>query len=283
MIGQHPQLAGLPELKLFSYATIGELEASLPLYWIERGVTHRSPGLVRAVAEYKFHAQEPGALAQARAWLRERSHWDGASVLDSVLDELVPRSGVEKSPENVATDDSLMMISAAYPQARYLHLVRHPVTTQRSAQDYWNRIFPDRPLEGEPMSGIVSWVECHCRILRFAYTLAGDRCMQVRAEDILNHSRREVGRIAEWLGIRTDAQAIEAMLHPEASPFARPVPEASGIRGGNDPGFLSSPIPRTVRVPPVEQPPGWIGNASLWQLAADLANRLGYSSRTENS
>src|SRR5277367_299883 len=43
MIGQHPELAGLPELKPFSYRTVGELEASLPSYWIERGFTHRSP------------------------------------------------------------------------------------------------------------------------------------------------------------------------------------------------------------------------------------------------
>ena len=57
MIGQHPDLAGLPELKLFSYQTIGELEASLPSYWIERGFTHRSPGLVRALAQLEFGKQ----------------------------------------------------------------------------------------------------------------------------------------------------------------------------------------------------------------------------------
>ena len=46
------ELAGLPELKLFRYGTIGELEASLPRFWIERGMQHRSPGLVRAVAQF---------------------------------------------------------------------------------------------------------------------------------------------------------------------------------------------------------------------------------------
>jgi hypothetical protein len=66
MIGQHPQLAGLPELKLFSYPTIGELEASLPQYWIDRGITHRSPGLIRAIAEYKFRGQEADALERVK-------------------------------------------------------------------------------------------------------------------------------------------------------------------------------------------------------------------------
>ena len=36
MVGQHPELAGLPELKQFAYDTIGELEASLPPYWAAR-------------------------------------------------------------------------------------------------------------------------------------------------------------------------------------------------------------------------------------------------------
>ena len=69
MIGQHPQLAGLPELKLFAYRTIAELEASLPSYWIERGFTHRSPGLVRALAQIAFGGESAENLAAARAWL----------------------------------------------------------------------------------------------------------------------------------------------------------------------------------------------------------------------
>ena len=58
MIGQHPALTGLPEL--FCYPTIGELEASLPSYWRERGVTHRSRGLVRAVAQLEYGGQQLG-------------------------------------------------------------------------------------------------------------------------------------------------------------------------------------------------------------------------------
>src|SRR5258708_40065234 len=66
MIGQHPELVGLPELKLFSYRTIGELETSLPRFWFERGVTHRSPGLVRAVAYFEFGDQRSESLASAQ-------------------------------------------------------------------------------------------------------------------------------------------------------------------------------------------------------------------------
>ena len=100
MIGPHPELAGLPELKLFCCETIAELEASLLRFWFDRGVTHRSPGLVRALAEYEFGGQTAEALCAARGWLRERAEWSGADVLDFLLEKLHPRTAIEKSPDN---------------------------------------------------------------------------------------------------------------------------------------------------------------------------------------
>ena len=66
MIGQHPELVGLPELKLFGHRTIGDLEHSLPVYWRQRGFTHRSPGLVRALAEFEFGGQTRRRIVAAR-------------------------------------------------------------------------------------------------------------------------------------------------------------------------------------------------------------------------
>jgi hypothetical protein len=277
MIGQHPDLAGLPELKLFWCETIRELEASLPRYWIERGVTHRSPGLVRAVAEFEFGEQTPESLSAARAWLRDRLDWSGADVLDVLLLRLFPRVAVEKSPDNILNDAGLARMDAAYPKARYLHLTRHPVTTQRSIQEHRNRTVPSHPQEGEPMSGIGSWYDIHRRILRFAARLPADRYMRVRAEDVLNDANSQLCAIAAWLGIRADDNAIEAMQHPEASPFARPGPMTSGVTGGNDPSFLRDPIPHHAEIPcKLEPPQGWVADPSIWKMVADLANRLGY-------
>jgi hypothetical protein len=277
MIGQHAELMGLPELKLFCHDTIGELEASLPRYWIERGITHRSPGLVRAVAQLEFGGQESDSLAAARAWLRERSLWSGADVLDVLLERMSPRAGVEKSPENVETDASLQRLASAYPRGRYLHLTRHPVATQRSLQDHYHRVIGGDGMPGQPMLGIAYWVEIQCRILRFAATLPDGLYMRVRAEDVLNDTRSQLGSIAAWLGICDDAGAIEAMKHPEASPFASFGPADSGIVGGNDPSFLRDPIPRPAEVlHALEQPPDWFADPSLWQMVVDVAGRLGY-------
>ena len=277
MVGQHPECASLPELKLFAYGTIGELEASLPQYWSDRGITHRSPGLVRAVAQFEFGDQCPDSLLSAREWLRDRSHWSGTDVLDVVLDRLSPRTAVEKSPENVADDDALGRIASSWPRARYLHLTRHPVTTQRSMQEHLNRTVPGYALPGQPMSAVAAWVDVHCRILHFAATLPKARYLCVRAEDVLNQPQSQLTSIAEWLALGTGADAIEAMMHPEKSPFASLGPADSGIVGGNDPGFLRGPIPRPVKLLPTLEPPdGWMGNSSLWQMTVDIATRLGY-------
>lgn len=277
MIGQHPQLAGLPELKLFCCETIGELEASLPSYWINRGITHRSPGLVRAVAQFEFGDQSLQSLNSARRWLRDRAHWTGADVLDVLLTRLTPRTAVEKSPDNVTDPTALSRLLSAYPAARYLHLTRHPLSTQRSMQEYRQRIVPEYPREGEPMYGIASWYETHRRICELGVTLSPERYMRVRAEDVLNDSERYLGVIAEWLGVRTDTAAIEAMKRPEESPFAHVKIADAGVSGGNDPGFLNNPTPRRVEVSStLEAPRGWSADPSLWEMVVVLANHLGY-------
>lgn len=278
MIGGHPALAGLPELKLFCAADIADMEASLPRFWIERGVTHRSPGLVRALAEHLFAGQDVQALAKARCWLGERGAWSGAEVLDVLLTRLSPLIAVEKSPENAASDESLARLAQAYPAARYIHLTRHPATTQRSMQAHWERIMPDYPLEGQPMLGYAAWVGVNRRILDFTAGLPGHRALRLRAEDVLDGSTATLIRVAAWLGVSCDTAAIESMRHPEASPFAHEGPRGSGIIGGFDPGFLRDPAPRRIESPPrLSQPEGWSGNKPLWRMVTDLAERLGYT------
>jgi hypothetical protein len=277
MIGQHCELMALPELKLFAYSTLGELAASLPHHWIARGAKHRSPGLVRAIAHFEFGGQAIESIDCALKWLDDRSHWSGADVLDFLQDRISPRIAVEKSPENVESDAALARLSNAYPQARYLHLTRHPVTTQRSMQEHLNRTVPEYPSEAEPMSGIATWVETHTRILRFTANLPNHACKRMKAEDVLNDADEQLRSIADWLDIRCDDAAIDGMKHPEASPFAKPGPASSGVVGGNDPSFLLNPVPHPVEVASaVERPAGWVGYASLWSRTVDLAMEMGY-------
>ncbi len=188
-----------------------------------------------------------------------------------------PRTAVEKSPENVADDDALRRLSASYPRARYLHLTRHPVSTQRSGEEHVNRTAPSFAIPGQPMSGIAAWVDTQVRILRFTASLPQSRYFRVRAEDVLNDPRPQLRAIAKWFEFQTDDKAIDSMMHPEDSPFASPGPAAAGIVGGHDPSFLRNPIPRPVQVlSTLERPPAWVGDSELWDVAVNLATHLGY-------
>jgi hypothetical protein len=277
MIGRHPDLADLPELKLFAYRTLGELEATLPRHWRERGFTHRSPGLVRAIAQVLFGSQDFEAIETARAWLAERAGWSGAHVLDALLERLAPRRIVEKSPENVATDAALRRLIRAYPNARYIHLTRHPVSTQVSMVEHRNRLLPSHPLEGQPMAGVAAWLDVHRRIERFLGGIASEHSLRVRAEDVLNDPNAQLAAIAGWLGLRVDEAAIAAMRRPQESPFACFGPRRSGVVGGHDPAFLAAPSPRRAELPrTIEQPGGWRGGKRLWKQTVALAARFGY-------
>jgi hypothetical protein len=276
MIGQNPQLAGLPELKLFLYRTVGELEASLPASWRDRGVTHRSPGLVRAVAELIFGDQSAGSVIDAQAWLQERAHWSGADVLDVLQAHILPRTVVEKSPENVTTPTAFRRLSTAYPMARYLHLTRHPASTLHSMLEHWRRTMLEEPPEDLQVSCVASWLDVNQRILRFG-ALNGDCYLRIRAEDVLNEPAAQLRSIASALGVRADDDAVAAMSHPESSPFARLGPRCTGVTGGSDPEFLRSPVPRRAVLPhSLDQPTGWTGPPALWSTAAALAAQLGY-------
>jgi hypothetical protein len=277
MVGRHPDLADVPELKLFAYPTLGELEGSLPRFWIERGVTHRSPGLVRAIAEFLFGGQTLTSLAVARAWLSERRQWSGADLFDVLMERAHPRCCVEKSPEHVDSDETLARLADAYPRARYLHLTRHPVTTQQSMARHMERIAGRASSDDQPMAGIQAWFVTHERILRFADGLPGSRYLRVRSEDVLNDQWASLRRIAAWLGLRADDSAISAMANPATSPFACFGPQVSGVIGGNDHGFLKDPTPRRVELPTTLDPPaGWPEGPDIWNVVCALGAKLGY-------
>ena len=224
MIGQHPALFQSAELKLFASPTVGEMEASLPRFWIERGITRRSPGLVRALAEYLFGGQDIGALAAARTWLADRQGLAGGSRARYPAGAHQPAHRGGKSPENAASDEALGRLAEAYHQARYIRLTRDPAATQRSMQAHWERVMPEHPLEGQPMLGFAAWVDVNLRILDFARRLPRGRVLRLQRGGC---SRWKVlggcAAVARWLGAQICAPAaLEAMAHPYSLAFRPP-------------------------------------------------------------
>ena len=101
------------------------------------------PGLAQAVAELGWGAQGPAELAQARAWLAARRALDMVDVYDTLLDQIAPLRGVEKTAATLLQAGALDRATDAYPRACFLHLTRHPLTALRSLEEqflHWRSV-----------------------------------------------------------------------------------------------------------------------------------------------
>jgi hypothetical protein len=275
MLGQHPELCVFPELALFRKETVGELLTDPP-GWKGAPAQLRNAGVYRALAEHHDGAQTSDTVAEATSWVEARSAWRVADLFDHLLDLAAPRIGVEKSPESSSRDEYLARLVAAYPRARYLHVTRHPRTTVDSmyrswaGQGHWE-VAPD--LFHHFCLGV--WYHQHRRIEDLVLALPPDRALLVRSEDVINDPQGSLPAICRWLGIDAGSRAVEAMTHPEDSPYA--VLGPTGALGGWDAGFLSDPALHRVELPEtLELPAGWIADPWLNLASRDLAKRLGY-------
>lgn len=245
MIGEHPDLYGFPELHCFTADTMGGVVD----HEHHRKPTHPAgpPGILRLVAQLHDGIQTTGTIIRAASWLREHRDWTPREFLDHILEQIAPQTGVEKSPVTATKPSFLERAYDAYPDAYFLHLTRHPVSNRAS----WTE-FVEAKLKGDPadwrkrVDRLLGWYRMHQNILAFTNTLPAGQSLRLKGEDLLSEPGVYLPQIAEWLGIRTDAEAIEAMMHPETSPYAHPGPDLA--RGGNDPKFLRSPALRHKRV-----------------------------------
>jgi hypothetical protein len=275
MLGEHPEICGFPELALFRKDTVDELLTDPP-GWKGPATRLRLAGVFRALAEHHDGGQTPETIEAAARWVEARRSWTVADLLDHLLGLAAPRIGLEKSPENSSREEYLVRLSAAYPRARFLHLTRHPVPSIASMhrvwsdKDYW-RVPPE--LFYHFCLGV--WYYQHTRIQRFIASLPPDRGLQVRSEDVLNDSGETLQRICRWIGIESSAETLDAMRHPERSPYARTGPK--GALGGWDTGFMRDPVLRPTELPATfDFPSEWILEPWLQLASLELATGFGY-------
>src|SRR5438552_2317306 len=111
----------------------------------------------------------------------------------------------------------------------------------------------------------------------FVEALPETQKLRVRTEDVLRDPDAILASITEWLAIQSDGEAIDAMKHPERSPYARFGPE--GARYGDDAAFLRSP---SLPEPPAElddldTPFSWRDDGGGFSLEVRaLARTFGY-------
>jgi hypothetical protein len=282
MIGQHPQAFGLPELCLFNVDTLIDL-------WVRRtdeieNFSKTRQGLLRAVAEIYGGEQTNATVRMANHWVAARQHLPTGVVYQELVDQIDPLIAVEKSPSYTISLKRMQAIYRTFPDARFLHLVRHPVATCKSIMAlnegafalYVNSIdfLKDRAIVDPQFA----WHDLNINILNFLDQVPAAQKMRVRGEDIMEDPRHFLGDVCRWLNIRDDALAINEMMHPERSPFACFGPLTALF--GNDPNFLRGPAFRShkVKIPPLNQPLAWRPDGSgLHPQVKALAHELGYA------
>ncbi len=274
MLGQHPQAYGLPELNLFLADTLGKV-----IQMLESKRPQGLNGLLRTVAELEYHEQTEETIRRARAWLTQRRHWSIRQVFEHVGRQIGERVLVEKSPSTVLDESRLVRLQRNFPEAFYLHLTRHPRSTCKSIYEIQQKtaILGKRKPSTQTNSESL-WLRTNLNILHFTAKLPPGQTLCLQGELLLSQPELYLPQIAEWLGFRTDAEAIEAMKHPENSPYARLGPPNAPF--GHDPNFLYNPSfeKRPTRSEHLEGPFEWSasGNNRFSHATLKTARTLGY-------
>ena len=272
MLGQHPQTYGLPELNLFLGDTLGESWSGLADVF----PTGHS-GLLRTLCEITEGEQTADGVERARGWVKRRFHWPvkkGFAFIQEAVGE--DKLLVEKGPTVTFGSKHIERMYRMYPEAHYLHLVRHPRSSGRSVMKLHTR-------DGGPARNILDperiWRLCNSNAVAFCDTLPIGQWMRIKGEWVMSDPHLYLPQICEWLGLDAGPEAIEAMLHPEASPYACLGPK--GAPFGNDPNFLEDPVldwDRLARInePSMEGDIDWRPGEAFTAQTVKLARQFGY-------
>jgi hypothetical protein len=279
MLGQHPQMYGLPEVHLF----IGETLAETWGFCSSQSHRHMRSGLLRAVAQLFSGEQSVQTVMLAERWVHRRLSCDSGSVFKELVEKANGAILVEKSPVTVERADYLARMRRVFPDARFIHLLRHPRGVSESIlktfgdRGLLRRGFVDYSTDPPTPDPQKLWYSLHMNILMFLSGVPNEQQYSIRGEDLLSEPDHHLDKIAAFLGLRTDPTAIEEMKHPERSPFACFGP--ANARFGGDPGFMANPALKIGKVKRhnLEDPLRWRedGRGFSAEVKA-LAHRFGY-------
>jgi hypothetical protein len=289
MLGQHPDMYGLPETSLFCAETMAEW-----LGMCDHAKFPMAHGLLRSVAQLVFGEQTEFNVREAWGWLRRRSHCTTGYAFELLAQRVAPRIVVDKSPSMVYRLESLRRTHAMFPNARYVHLTRHPRGYSESVMKHLMKdrengaapswlmhlaSWPGRAAAGEEQEPQLdpqhSWFDLHMRIIEFLSEIPPGQQIRVRGEDLL--APDAFREILNWLELDASDHALEEMKHPESWPYAMFGP--ANARFGTDRFFLARPELRTDRVEQLslDGPISWLPEGGGFVAnVRSLATEFGY-------
>lgn len=278
MLGQHPEAYGVPELNLFITENLEELSEKL------KGIRQfQIHGLLRTVAQLYAGEQTILSVDLAYRWILNRLHWTTGEVYIELCHKVSPLRIVDKSPVYTTNLEILNRLHETFPNAHYLHLVRHPRTQGQSMSRLANGAvavmtgsldYSTKPTAIDPQ---YSWYKMQRNILDFLSTVPSHQQMRLLGEDILNDPHSHFEKICQWLNLGWNESIFEAILRPQDSPYASLGPY--GAQLGNDPNFLKSPAFRYKPIAPSQLEgslPWREDNKGFLPPVLQLAQEFGY-------
>jgi len=247
MLGAHPQMYDFPEVNLFVAEMMHQRRRQLP--W-----PHQQ-GLLRAVAQLCYGDQSFRSVARAERWVCSRQSRACVSVFRELAEKVRPNVPIDKSPRTTMHCEYLIRLWRANPTARFIHLSRHPfshIQSEQKRRGPWKTGAPSKPHPARRANedgryAMAMWHRRHSNVIAFLGGVPEEQKMSIRGEDLLNDPAPHLRRIAGWLDLRTDPEAIEAMMHPERSVYACVGP--SNAPFGNNREFLAAPELRAGSFP----------------------------------
>ena len=240
MIGEHPDLIGLPETNIFRDDTVGAL-----LNRFKKGADRRRrSGLLRTIAHFHDWVQTEETISAAEKFLEARGDWSYRDIAQYIEKLAAPYGIVEKSISTCRDTTTLSRVRKAWPDAFYIHITRQPENILHSMQRQIDSAVDKG--KGKRFSGMLKrfsledyYIHYTTTILEFMNTLPMGKSINLHGEDFLSDAPTYLKQICEWMGLDANDKTIDAMLHPENNPFAHQGP--NNARGGMSPSFLANP------------------------------------------
>lgn len=205
MLAGNQHLFAPPELHLMQYEDLAARNHQM------EGGKFLAIGLVKAVAGLKNLSMKK-AQAMVNGWADEGK--TSAEVYALLLADAAPRLLVDKTPtysEHLAT---LNRIGENFPDARFIHLIRHPYAVMDSIMRLNKKplvrqfVFRDE-IHGQQHAEQV-WYQANLNCVRFLGELPAERHISMRYEDMVTDPEASMRRLCSFLNVAYE----DAMTQP---------------------------------------------------------------------
>lgn len=191
MLSGHPDLFSPPELHLLPFEDMAEREGAI-------GATYLGEGLQKSFIELLDLAPE-SASAFIQGMIDAKMPTQQVyALLNSLAGN---RILVDKSPFFDLTAETLNRAKELFPQARFIHLVRHPYSViESSVRMRVTRLMGQA--ESDPWQAAEEdWVRTNSLLESFMHDLEGGKGVQIRFEDLVRAPEKHMREVCSLIGL----------------------------------------------------------------------------------